>query len=461
MGGIKISIGLSHKQFLSDLKLVTKRMRGMAKSIGRIGLRMGRSLARGLMRGTAAGVAGLAGVIGKSLGESGKFERFEFQFQSLLGSAEAAQDRIQEMKDLDLEVDAELGDLINASRILTVFTNNAHAGTDAMRMMADAAAVTPNNIKDIAFWYGRAYSMIKSGRPFGEASMRLQEMGLMSGEARNEIERLSAGAGRMTNIGKILDVLNSQFSKFEGSAARNAKTWVGMMSIMRSATSQAFAAMGDAMMPVAKIWLQELIDKVTELRDDGTLEGWGTAIAAQLEKAREKLELLSPKIKLLADQIKNSINTGKIDEGLADSIESGIQVAVSNTIQALRRVVPVAAQIGLEIGAAMGEGIQKAMKEKYPKISKLYDVLAYEPQGREGSTNLRDLQKVARFEASKASPNKIERLGMGPNDPRQFSPGMNAAYTKALSDLDKLAKSKTDVWGDVKKVYVVNNDSQG
>jgi len=368
MGGIKITIGLGYKRLLRDIKKVTRKLTGMGKGIGRIGLRMGRSLARGLMRGAAAGAAGLAGVIGKSLGESGKFERFEFQFKSLLGSADAAKKRIDEMKDLDLEVDAELGDLINASRILTVFTNNMHAGKDAMRMMADAAAVTPNNIQDIAFWYGRAYSMIQSGRPFGEASMRLQEMGLMSGEARNEIERLSTGAGRMANIGKILEVLNGEFLKFEGAALRNAKTWTGMMSIMRSATSQAFAAMGDAMMPLAKVWLQELIDKITELRNNGTLEGWGTTISDEFKKVRTYIETeLVPAFITLKDQIARTLKDGKLDNVLAAQLEKGAENGAKFAIAKLKTYLPSFISVGSEIGNALLNGMQREFYKNMPK----------------------------------------------------------------------------------------------
>lgn len=366
MAGIKISIGLSSRKLMSGLKGVMRRLRKLPMAMGRIGMRMGRSLATGMKRAVIGGVAAVGGLIAKSLGEAGKFEKYEFQFQALLGTVDKAKKRIEDMKKLDLEVDAELGDLMDASRVLTVFTNNMHAGTDAVRMMADAAAVTPNNIKDVAFWYGRAYSMINSGRPFGEASMRLQEMGLMSGEARNEIEKLSEGSGRMTNIEKILEVVNREFLKFEGAAARNATTWLGMMSIFRSTVSQGFAAVGESIMPLAKVWLTELIDKITELRDDGTLAGWGERISQELEKARAFVEKLTPELKHLAELMKSTFKKGELDPELAASIETGVRDGLNRALEILEGFVPQFAKIGLQIGKEMAKGLHTAIGEHLP-----------------------------------------------------------------------------------------------
>ncbi len=52
-------------------------------------------------------------------------------------------------------------------------------------------------------WIGRLYDGLQSGRPVGEAMMRLQELGVISGDTRNQIENLQKSARKAMPCGRL------------------------------------------------------------------------------------------------------------------------------------------------------------------------------------------------------------------------------------------------------------------
>jgi hypothetical protein len=372
-GGVRVDITANSRGFRRGMNSNKSFLARWAKSVANKMAAAGRNIGRRLVHGITstirrgAMVAGglLVAGVGKSISEAGRFEAYEMQFDALLGGAEEAKKRMQEIRDIDLEVPFDITSITDASRILTVFTNNAFASTDALRMMADAAAVTPNDIKDVAFWYGRAYSMIQSGRPFGEAAMRLQEMGLLTGEARNEMEKFS-GVKSPQAIAKMMDLLNAEFLKFEGSSDRLMKTWKGISSVFSSAVKQSFAAVGDEILPLAKVWLQELIDKMAQLRNNGTLTRWGQNVSKALEDVRDKVKSLFGVLKGRFDFAKahGATDTQAVVEAILgdkQSLSAAIHDRLNGVLKSIGNWVeknsPAIAQVGLTIGGAVAKGI--------------------------------------------------------------------------------------------------------
>jgi hypothetical protein len=382
MAGIKLYIGLDSrglKKGLSDNgRLISRWANRMASRLASAGMRMGRAITRGMITsikrlGFVAGGL-IAGGIVKSVKEAARFEDYGVQFEALLGSVDAAKKRMDEIKQVDLNVPFDITSIADASRILQVFTNGAFASTEALTMMADAAAVTPNDIKDVAFWYGRAYSMIQSGRPFGEAAMRLQEMGLLSGDARNEMERLGKTKGP-ARIEKMMAMLNGEMLKFAGAAAKRAKTFNGIWSIFTSATKQAFAAVGEAILPLAKDWLVELIAKINELRDDGTLYRWGMNVSDALQAARATIEELAKVVKAKFAQMKTDAESSDWGTVIADEISDGITSigdVIGKWLDANAETIGVKA---FDLGSKIGWGILKGMANALKGVPILGDRL--------------------------------------------------------------------------------------
>lgn len=190
----------------------------------------------------AAGIAGIiAGVaggfsLGSILGEAADHETAITQFETILGSVDKAKERIADLTAFAAKTPFELPETLNASRQLQVFTKGALATGKGLTLIGDIAASTGQGFSEVAFWVGRMYDALSSGRPAGEAFMRLQEMGAISGDTRGKLEKLSeSGAG----MAQIWGLFTAETKQFAGGMERLSKTYSGMMSTL----SDAFGAL--------------------------------------------------------------------------------------------------------------------------------------------------------------------------------------------------------------------------
>jgi len=140
----------------------------------------------------AASAVAIAGVGVMALQKAGEMQVFGKQFKVLLGDAELAEERLRELAEFGAKTPFELPGVVRASIVLETLTGGALATGEGLKLVGDAAAASNQPFQDIAVHIGRAYDAIKSGRPFGESAMRLQELGLITGDTRGEIEDLTS-----------------------------------------------------------------------------------------------------------------------------------------------------------------------------------------------------------------------------------------------------------------------------
>lgn len=203
--------------------------------------------------------------------EAFKVESMTVRFSVLLGSMEKARDRMKELQDFAAATPFEMEGIANASRQLHVFSDGALGGADSLRVIGDAAAAVGQPIEDLSFWVGRAYSAIKGGQPFGEAAMRLQEMGVMTPQVRQRMEELqNTGAG----ASEVFGVLEGRLREFGGGMETLSKTGDGLIATLKDDWTLAVADFGMAFMQLAKDEIGYLIARIDQLRADGTIEKW-------------------------------------------------------------------------------------------------------------------------------------------------------------------------------------------
>jgi hypothetical protein len=214
---------------------------------------------------------GLVGGLGLTLKKAFDMETVETQFKVLLGSTEAAKKRLKELSDFSAATPFELPDIAAASRQLHVFTDGAMGGADSLRDIGDASAAVGQNIQEVAFWVGRAYASIKGGQPFGEAAMRLQEMGILTPKVRQQMEELQKSGGSAT---RVFALLQNRLGEFSGGMDELSQTGNGLISTLKDNWSLALADFGKAFMGLAKGGLRDVIARIDELRSNGTIEAW-------------------------------------------------------------------------------------------------------------------------------------------------------------------------------------------
>ncbi|MEI8167281.1 MAG: hypothetical protein WCG26_12925, partial [Chloroflexales bacterium] len=127
-------------------------------------------------------------VRGSVFGMNTQLEDTTLQFTTLMGDADAAKQHVKDLFVFAKDTPFETGPVIQASRLLRTFGGAALDTKEELTRLGNATAVSGSDIGNVAFWYSRLYSSIKSGTPFGEASARLGELGIMSGTLRQKME---------------------------------------------------------------------------------------------------------------------------------------------------------------------------------------------------------------------------------------------------------------------------------
>jgi hypothetical protein len=245
------------------------------------GLRAIGSAAAGL-QATLAGIAASVGAVvslGAAIQQSVKFnaelEQQAVAFKTLLGNAEAASRRMAELAKFAAQTPFELPEIVQASRVLQSLTNGALASGDGLRLVGDAASATGRPLEEAAMWIGRLYAGLQSGTPVGEATLRLLEMGLISGTTARKLNDLAeSGEG----AGQAMTILRDTFGRLGGAMADQSQTFSGLLSTLKDTFNMALADIGKPLFDALKAGLTELIPVVEEI---GTRIGAFTRLAVQ------------------------------------------------------------------------------------------------------------------------------------------------------------------------------------
>lgn len=164
----------------------------------------------------------VAGVQGNA-----SFEQYQVGFKVLLGGAGAAQKRLQELSQFAQTTPFNLPEVVQADKVLQTFGGTALATGRNLTLVGDIASGTNRSFQDVALWVGRAYDALQSGRPWGEAALRLQEMGALSGQARARLESLQASGATGA---QVWAAFNQEMARFSGLMEEQSHTAAGLAS---------------------------------------------------------------------------------------------------------------------------------------------------------------------------------------------------------------------------------------
>lgn len=190
-----------------------------------IGILSTQGLARGFMDATTAGVSFTAMV-----------EQQTVAFETLLGTQKAAQARIGELTTFATTTPYAMQEVVDLNRLLQSLTNGELATAEGMRLVGDAAAAAGRNLQETGMWVGRLYAGLQSGTPVGEATMRLLEMGLISGETKRRLDELANQGGRPVN--EVFAMMQDTFGKTSGAMEKQSRTLNGLFSTLKDTLVQ-------------------------------------------------------------------------------------------------------------------------------------------------------------------------------------------------------------------------------
>jgi hypothetical protein len=301
------------------------------------GLRAIGSAAAGL-QATLAGIAASVGAVvslGAAIQQSVKFnaelEQQAVAFKTLLGNAEAASRRMRELTRFAAETPFELPEIVQASKVLQSLTDGALASGEGLRMVGDAAAATGRPLNDVTMWVGRLYAGLQTGTPVGEATLRLLEMGLISGTTArklNDLAETGQGAGR------AMEILRETFGKLGGAMAEQSQTFNGLLSTLKDTININLADIGKPLFDSLKTALEAAIPAVEEFGKDAS------ASLAVIFEAYEN---------------------GQITELIGLTIEAGFEVGTNAAIKILEGIFTFLGSA--DMWAVVGNGLLTAINE--------------------------------------------------------------------------------------------------
>jgi hypothetical protein len=221
-----------------------------------------------LVSGAALGALLAIKKLGDQFGEIGvvgaaSLERIETQFRPLMRSAALAKERVKELIEASKETPWKQDEVLGANKALQILTQGALAGKAGMNLVGDAAATAGADFQATAMWIGRLYDGLQSGAPIGEATMRLSELGVISGTTRRAINSLSESGASFT---ESWGVVENELLKAKGSMKELSKTMEGMQSTYQDTVKILGSTFGQGFLEGEKAALEsttKAIDRLT------------------------------------------------------------------------------------------------------------------------------------------------------------------------------------------------------
>jgi hypothetical protein len=242
---------------------------------------LGGLVGAGSFMAVTAVTSAVAGLAAGMIGGASAMEKYTVQFGVLLGSTQAAQRRMAELIDFAKTTPFELPEVVAASKTLEVFTKGALATGEGLRLVGDIASGTGMAFDEASMWVGRLYDALENGRPIGEAAMRLQEVGALSGESRAKLEALAASvkSGAVSGTAAWATAAG-EFSRYTGMMAKQSETLEGKTSNLADAFNQMLTKAGTMALPALKGGVDILIAALDDLSAAATfadeiLTKWG------------------------------------------------------------------------------------------------------------------------------------------------------------------------------------------
>lgn len=330
---------------------------------------------------------GFGKILASSVGSASKtvlkpvieMENFKTQFKVLLGGLNEAEVRIRELNTFAAKTPFQIEGVMQASRQLEVMTKGALSTGKGLRMVGDIAAGTAKSsedlswqFKNVSLWVGRLYDGLKSGRPVGEAMMRLQEMGAVSGDVRNKIESLAKSG---VSFEDVWSEFEQGTSRFNGLMKDQSATLGGILSNLQDVVTISLAELGDQMGKDLKPVLNEIIGEIEKLSKDGSIKEWGSEAAKVLS---EVISVLKSTVSFFAQH--------------GDKLVLGAKIFVG--VKALKLALGLTRSLGGGLASSFGSVSKSINDMQVDKLNKSFSNMNIDKMQRQVALVKKDIMEI-------------------------------------------------------------------
>jgi hypothetical protein len=272
----------------------------LEKGFGRLGLGS-LSFAGGMMAVTGAVVAGIkAGVEYNAM-----LEQQTAKFETLMGSVDAAKQRVEELNKFASSNNLEFSSVARANRLLETMTAGALAGADGMKLIGDAATYADRPIDEVAASVGRLYNGLQNGTPVTGITQRLAEMGVISNDVKRQLDGL---ATKQITGAQAWAIAEGELAKYSGSMDKQTRTFSGLMGVAKNSMQDFAGTVAKPIFDVFKNSLEEVLVKLGKL-------------PSETEKATKAIEDSTKRIRKSVDGVTSSTKAQTRDD-VASELET-------------------------------------------------------------------------------------------------------------------------------------------
>lgn len=312
----------------------------------------------------AVGGAALTAFIVSSSKAASNIESLTMQFETLLGGADAAGKRMEEITKFAASTPFEISELAATSKLLQTMGGTLLATGDGLRMVGDAASIAGQPLSEVGLHIGRVFSAMASGNSAGESVARLQELGLITGDYKRELEALAAAQKKGTvpilTQQQALQKLQTMLAGTSGAMERLAATTEGKLSNMKDNLSQLQVAFGTGFNEGLKDALDATNTFLPQLQEKFASAGnmLGMAMSESVQGNHEKFALIGEAIgNIFLAGLQASVITGL--DNLGALLGKGIAATVENFTDPLG-ISPNSKLIATSIGGSIRSGTSSA-----------------------------------------------------------------------------------------------------
>ena len=247
----------------------------------------------------ALGVARrFAGLFAGAIREAFRFEKATSDFKVLLGSIDAAKEHIADLQRFAARTPLTFGDLSKASKLLLSFGASVEDVMPSLKVLGDIAMGDAQKFQGLALVFAQVKS---AGRLMGQDLLQMINQGFnpltvisqQTGKSMAELKDMMAdGAISFEMVAEAMRVATSDGGLFANAMDEAAKTGEGLVSTLSDNWDAAVREFGNAFTDAAKGGIQMMIDKLTELVENGTVEDWANGIATKVSQVADTFGLL-------------------------------------------------------------------------------------------------------------------------------------------------------------------------
>lgn len=333
---------------------------------------LGKGLATAAKIGTAAVGAASTAIV--ALGKIGldynkQMETYTTNFEVMMGDAEAAAKKVEELKEMGARTPFELGDLASATQTLLAFNVSADDSTGVLQKLGDISLGNTQKLESLTRAYGKMNAsqkvtledinmMIDAG--FNPLLIVAEETGKTMTEVYDDI---SKGKVSFEQIEDAITKATSAGGQFYQGMAKASQTTEGLISTLKD---NATALVGEVYQPISEGLVStvlpaaiDAIGKLSEAFKTDGVEGMIAAAGEMLGGVINAIVEYTPKVADVAVSLIESLIQGL--RGNKASIAEGAAQIITTLTTGILELLPDILALGIDLIASLASGIAQAI----------------------------------------------------------------------------------------------------